>query len=333
MSLTRAELARAAGADRRGARPARGVRARHAEHDRRATACCSTTTRSPSRGCAPAFMRHGIEPRHLRMYRAFAEREASLFEQVLLPYRRQRNPEAQARTTETLGELAGLGRRLRTALLRQTVRRTFSTELTAPMTATRPARRGGDRRSTSQRLGREIAADHPDGVVARRRAEGRADLPRRSRRARSPTSPSTVDFMSISRFAPDSGRVQDPARPRLRHQRARRRARRGHRRHRAHARVPHRSALGRAVRAASSTCTLLDRPAAPHRPAGACDYRGFELGDEYVLGYGLHVRDLYRNVPYVVTADRDALVDRPDAYVADLYRRRGRIGAGTRAVG
>jgi DNA-binding transcriptional MerR regulator len=77
-----------------------------------------------SRVCA-AFMRHGIEPRHLRMYRAFAEREAGLFEQVLLPYRRQRNPEAQARTTETLAELAGLGRRLRTALLRQTVRRTF----------------------------------------------------------------------------------------------------------------------------------------------------------------------------------------------------------------
>jgi hypothetical protein len=71
-------------------------------------------------------MRHGIEPRHLRMYRAFAEREASLFEQVLLPYRRQRNPEAQARVADTLGELSGLGRRLRTALLRQTVRRTFN---------------------------------------------------------------------------------------------------------------------------------------------------------------------------------------------------------------
>jgi DNA-binding transcriptional MerR regulator len=78
-----------------------------------------------ARVCA-AFMRHGIEPRHLRMYQGFADREASLFEQVLLPYRRQRNPEAQARTTETLGELAGLGRRLRTALLRQTVRRTFN---------------------------------------------------------------------------------------------------------------------------------------------------------------------------------------------------------------
>jgi hypothetical protein len=72
-------------------------------------------------------MRHGIEARHLRMYRAFADREASLFEQVLLPYRRQRNPDAQARTTETLGELAGLGRRLRTALLRQSVRRTMNT--------------------------------------------------------------------------------------------------------------------------------------------------------------------------------------------------------------
>jgi hypothetical protein len=70
-------------------------------------------------------MRHGIEARHLRMYRAFAEREAGLFEQVLLPYRRQRNPEAQARTRDALGELSGYGRQLRTALLRQTVRRSL----------------------------------------------------------------------------------------------------------------------------------------------------------------------------------------------------------------
>jgi DNA-binding transcriptional MerR regulator len=74
---------------------------------------------------AAKFMRHGVEARHLRMYRAFADREAGLFEQVLLPYRRQRNPEAQARTRETLGELSGLGRQLRTALLRQTVRRSL----------------------------------------------------------------------------------------------------------------------------------------------------------------------------------------------------------------
>jgi hypoxanthine phosphoribosyltransferase len=65
---------------------------------------------------------------------------------------------------------------------------------------------------------------------------------------------------------------------------------------------------------------MLDRPARRIVPQ-AVDYRGLELGDEYVLGYGLHVRDLYRNVPYVVAADRDTLVTRPDAYVDDLYRR------------
>jgi len=72
---------------------------------------------------AAAFMRHGIEPRHLRMYRAFADREAGLFEQVLLPFRRRRNPAAQEKGEETLRELANLGRGLRTALLRQTIRR------------------------------------------------------------------------------------------------------------------------------------------------------------------------------------------------------------------
>jgi hypoxanthine phosphoribosyltransferase len=69
-----------------------------------------------------------------------------------------------------------------------------------------------------------------------------------------------------------------------------------------------------------STCTMLDRPLRRIVPQRV-DYRGLELGTEYVLGYGLHVRDLYRNVPYVVAADRDTLVARPDAYVDDLYRR------------
>jgi DNA-binding transcriptional MerR regulator len=72
---------------------------------------------------AAAFMRHGVEARHLRMYRAFADREVSLFEQVLLPFRRRRNPDAAERGDATLRELATLGRRLRTALLRQGVRR------------------------------------------------------------------------------------------------------------------------------------------------------------------------------------------------------------------
>jgi len=67
------------------------------------------------------FFARGIEARHLRMYRNFADREAVLFGQVLLPYVRQRNPEARARLQEELGELASLGRQLRTALLRGAV--------------------------------------------------------------------------------------------------------------------------------------------------------------------------------------------------------------------
>ena len=50
-------------------------------------------------------------------------------------------------------------------------------------------------------------------------------------------------------------------------------------------------------------------------------YRGVELRDEFVLGYGLHARDLYRNLPFIVTADRDEVLARPDAHVADVYGR------------
>jgi DNA-binding transcriptional MerR regulator len=124
VSLTRDELARAAGLtdDDLGRLEEYGLIAPStASGDR---TLFDDDALAVARACG-GFMRHGIEPRHLRMYRAFADREAGLFEQVLLPYRRQRNPEAQARTTETLGELAGLGRRLRTALLRHAVRRTF----------------------------------------------------------------------------------------------------------------------------------------------------------------------------------------------------------------
>ena len=68
---------------------------------------------------AAGFFGRGVEARHLRMYRNHAEREAVLFGQVLMPYVRQRNPEARARMQEELVELAALGRRLRTVLLRE----------------------------------------------------------------------------------------------------------------------------------------------------------------------------------------------------------------------
>jgi hypothetical protein len=66
---------------------------------------------------AAQFARFGIEPRHLRIYKNAADREAGFVEQILLPLVRQRNPEARARAQETADELTGLGQRLRTALL------------------------------------------------------------------------------------------------------------------------------------------------------------------------------------------------------------------------
>jgi DNA-binding transcriptional MerR regulator len=75
---------------------------------------------------AAGFFARGIEARHLRMYRNGAEREALLFAQVLLPYQRQRNPDSRARLQTELVELAGLGRRLRTVLLREAVRESLS---------------------------------------------------------------------------------------------------------------------------------------------------------------------------------------------------------------
>jgi DNA-binding transcriptional MerR regulator len=73
-----------------------------------------------------AFFARGVQARHLRMYRTFAEREAVLFGQVLLPYVRQRNPEARARLQDELVDLATLGRRLRTVMLRDAARDTLA---------------------------------------------------------------------------------------------------------------------------------------------------------------------------------------------------------------
>ncbi len=172
--------------------------------------------------------------------------------------------------------------------------------------------------SVVSRLGAEIARDHPDGVLLVGVLKGAliffADLVRAV-----PDVEVAVDFIAISRFAPDSGRV----------------------------RIVHdldtditgrevvlvedivdtgltlayltRQLAGRGPRRLS-TCTLLDRPHRRIVPQ-TVEYCGHTLVDEYVLGYGLHMRDLYRNLPFIAAADRDTLVARPDAYVADLYGR------------
>jgi hypoxanthine phosphoribosyltransferase len=167
-----------------------------------------------------------------------------------------------------------------------------------------------------RRLGAAIERDHPEGLVVVGVLKGAlifcADLVRAIRAV-----DVTVDFMSISRYAPDSGRVRIL--------------------HDLEVDIGGRDVvvvedivdtgltLAYLVGQLSSraprrlrTCALLDRPARRIVPQEV-DYRGVELRDEYVLGYVLDVRDLYRNVPYVVGADRDLLIATPDAYVREVY--------------
>ena len=71
---------------------------------------------------AAGMAKHGVEPRHLRMYKNSAEREASTYEQVIAPLLKQRNPAARRQAVETLEDLARLGDGLRSAFVRAALR-------------------------------------------------------------------------------------------------------------------------------------------------------------------------------------------------------------------
>ncbi len=68
------------------------------------------------------FFKFGVEPRHLSMYRHFAEREATFFEGIVLPMLRQKNPDARRLASDNLAQLAVISRRLKQALLRSNLR-------------------------------------------------------------------------------------------------------------------------------------------------------------------------------------------------------------------
>ena len=50
--------------------------------------------------------------------------------------------------------------------------------------------------------------------------------------------------------------------------------------------------------ASVSICTLLDKPSRRTKVIKA-DYIGFEVPDEFVVGYGLDYAQKYRNLPYI----------------------------------
>jgi hypoxanthine phosphoribosyltransferase len=71
--------------------------------------------------------------------------------------------------------------------------------------------------------------------------------------------------------------------------------------------------------ASVATVALLDK--VPRRVVEVpLEYRGFEVGDEFLIGYGLDFEGLYRNLPSLwAVLDRDELAGRPDEVARYLY--------------
>jgi len=76
---------------------------------------------------------------------------------------------------------------------------------------------------------------------------------------------------------------------------------------------------GRGARSVEA-CTLLDKSVRRIVPTPV-RFTGFDIGDEFVLGYGLDFAGRYRNLDRVVTGDLDLLQADPDAYVGALFAR------------
>ncbi len=167
------------------------------------------------------------------------------------------------------------------------------------------------------RLAAEIDRDHPDGVVLIGVLKGSlfflADL------SRAITVPCEVDFMAISHFAPDSGRVRI-------------------------VKDLEGDISGRNVvvvedvvdtgltlsyllgqlnsrhPASLEVCALLDRNRRRIVPLPT-RYCGVVIDDEFMLGYGLDYGERYRNFPGLVIGDLRVLERDPAAYVSNLYGR------------
>jgi len=161
----------------------------------------------------------------------------------------------------------------------------------------------------------EISGAHTDGVLLVAVLKG--SIPFLADMVRAMTVMAEVDFMSISAYAPDTGRVRivkdldvdisgrdvvlvedivdtGLTLHYLLAELARRRPR------------------------SLESCALLDRTSRRIIPTPV-HYRAFEIGDEFVLGYGLDFAQRYRSLDRVVVGDLAVLRADPDAYVASLW--------------
>ena len=64
----------------------------------------------------------GVEPRHLRLFRQWAEREAAFVQQIVGPGTKKRDPEAHNEAVASAETLTGLSQQLRAALIRSSLR-------------------------------------------------------------------------------------------------------------------------------------------------------------------------------------------------------------------
>ena len=127
----------------------------------------------------------------------------------------------------------------------------------------------------------------------------------------------TIDFLAISRYEPDSGRVrlvkdldtEITGRPVVLVEDI----------------VDTGLSLGyllgelrRREPASLEVCTLLDKRVRRILPTPLA-FVGFEVPDVFVLGYGLDFAGRYRNLDVVVAGDLEVLTIDPDAYVEQLY--------------
>jgi hypoxanthine phosphoribosyltransferase len=166
-----------------------------------------------------------------------------------------------------------------------------------------------------RRLAGEISASYDDGLLLVAVLKG--SIPFLADMVRSLTLTPLVDFMAISSYAPDSGRVrivkdmdldvggrdvvlvEDIVDTGLT--------------------VTYLLGQLRSRQARSvEVCALLDKVARRIVPT-PLRFRGFEIGDEFALGYGLDYGGRYRNLDRVVAGDLSVLRTDPDAYVAHLY--------------
>ena len=166
-----------------------------------------------------------------------------------------------------------------------------------------------------ERVAAEISEQYSDGVVLVSVLKG--SLPFLADLVRAVDIDVEVDFMAMSRFAPDSGRVrlvkdldcdvtgrevvlvEDIVDTGL-------------------SLGYLKGELGRRSAASVAVAALLNRSARRILPVEP-DFVGFEAPDEFFLGYGLDWAGRYRNLDRLVIGDPGLLAEDPDTYVSFLY--------------